>query len=360
MARRIAVVLALLCVAAVAQLTPASPITFVTAAPSGACTPGEQMQYRVSTGVLYSCQSSTWAAIGATSGTVSSVGLALPNIFTITVSPITSSGTLTATLATQAANRIFSGPATGADAAPTFRALAVADIPAGVDAAKLNGTSFAGTSGNLVAFGAANIPADSSIATATVVKGAAALDTAGYVPYVSSAGTLAIDATAANEFFWDASAHALCLGCNVLGATRMQLSVASGASLWGVSSAALGSSSGSTGAFFTSLLPDAADRRLGAFLFGYLNGTTARNSVAMEAYSSQAWVDNSHQGSYIQFAITPNDTNGRAAVLKLDNSTTANDIRMLVYDVSAGALVRATRGAADSGGSGFRVLRIPN
>ena len=66
-------------------------------------------------------------AFGA--GTVSSVGLSLPNIFTVTGSPVTSSGTLTASLATQTANQIFAGPTTGSAAAPGFRSLVAADIP---------------------------------------------------------------------------------------------------------------------------------------------------------------------------------------------------------------------------------------
>jgi hypothetical protein len=70
-------------------------------------------------------------------GTVTSVGLSLPNLFTVTGSPVTASGTLTATLATQAANRVFAGPTTGADAAPTFRALVAEDIPA-LTAAKIS------------------------------------------------------------------------------------------------------------------------------------------------------------------------------------------------------------------------------
>lgn len=44
----------------------------------------------------------------------------------------------------------------------------------------------------------------------------------------------------------------------------------------------------------------------------------------------------------------------------VDGSTTADDTRLLLYDVTAGALVRVTRGAIDSGGVGFRVLRVPN
>jgi hypothetical protein len=62
-------------------------------------------------------------------GTVTSVALSLPSIFTVSGSPVSSSGTLSASLATQAANKILAGPNTGADASPTFRALVAADIP---------------------------------------------------------------------------------------------------------------------------------------------------------------------------------------------------------------------------------------
>lgn len=62
--------------------------------------------------------------------TVSSVGLSLPSIFTVTGSPVTGAGTLTATLANQNANAVFAGPASGSAAPPTFRPLAIADMPA--------------------------------------------------------------------------------------------------------------------------------------------------------------------------------------------------------------------------------------
>lgn len=65
-------------------------------------------------------------AIG--SGTVTSVGLSLPAIFTVSGSPVTSTGTLTATLASQTANTVFAAP-NGAAGTPTFRALVAADIP---------------------------------------------------------------------------------------------------------------------------------------------------------------------------------------------------------------------------------------
>lgn len=63
-------------------------------------------------------------------GTVTSVGLSLPSIMSVSGSPVTSSGTLTGALTTQAVNAIFAGPSSGAAAAPTFRSLTTADIPA--------------------------------------------------------------------------------------------------------------------------------------------------------------------------------------------------------------------------------------
>jgi uncharacterized protein (TIGR02145 family) len=61
-------------------------------------------------------------------GTVTSVGLSLPAIFTLTGSPLTTSGTLTATLASQTANMVFSSPDAGAGV-PVFRSLVASDIP---------------------------------------------------------------------------------------------------------------------------------------------------------------------------------------------------------------------------------------
>jgi len=66
-----------------------------------------------------------------TGGTVTSVGLSLPaSVFSVTGSPVTSSGTLTGSFTTQSANIIFAGPSSGVASAPTFRSLVAADIPA--------------------------------------------------------------------------------------------------------------------------------------------------------------------------------------------------------------------------------------
>ena len=72
----------------------------------------------------------TWSAPAATG--VTSVGLSGPSIFTVSGSPVTSSGTLTFSLNTQAANIVFAGPSSGSAATPTFRSLVLADLPSGI------------------------------------------------------------------------------------------------------------------------------------------------------------------------------------------------------------------------------------
>lgn len=69
----------------------------------------------------------TWATPGG-GGTVTSVGLSLPSIFSVSGSPVTGSGTLTGSLTTQSANTVLAGPSSGGAATPTFRALVTADF----------------------------------------------------------------------------------------------------------------------------------------------------------------------------------------------------------------------------------------
>jgi hypothetical protein len=68
---------------------------------------------------------------GGGSGTVTSVGLSMPAIFSVAGSPITTAGTFTVSLVTETANRVWAGPSTGSPATPAFRALVAADLPAG-------------------------------------------------------------------------------------------------------------------------------------------------------------------------------------------------------------------------------------
>lgn len=63
-------------------------------------------------------------------GSVTSVALSLPTaLFDVSGSPVTTSGTLSATLDSQSANQVFAGPSSGGAATPGFRALVAGDIP---------------------------------------------------------------------------------------------------------------------------------------------------------------------------------------------------------------------------------------
>ncbi|AVH85346.1 hypothetical protein RsoM2USA_418 [Ralstonia phage RsoM2USA] len=71
----------------------------------------------------------TISATGSGTGSVTSVALSMPSIFNVSGSPVTTTGTLTATLAGQNANTFLSGPGSGPADIPTFRAIAPADLP---------------------------------------------------------------------------------------------------------------------------------------------------------------------------------------------------------------------------------------
>lgn len=90
----------------------------------------------------------TNAVSSAGGGTVTSVALSLPSFITVSGSPVTSSGTLTGTLASQTANQVFAAP-NGSNGAPTFRSLVAADIPALSYLSSSGGT----VSGNLTVTG---------------------------------------------------------------------------------------------------------------------------------------------------------------------------------------------------------------
>jgi hypothetical protein len=93
---------------------------------SNGCTAGQFSYYD---GAAWACRTIVPGDISGGSGSVSSVALAAPAIYTVTGSPITTTGTLTLTLATQTANFVWAGPASAGPTAPTFRALVNADLP---------------------------------------------------------------------------------------------------------------------------------------------------------------------------------------------------------------------------------------
>lgn len=146
------------------------PTVEATAAPQGSL----YLRIGASGGKVYSKQdagtTTNWTELGS-GGSVSSVALSLPSIFSVSGSPVTGSGTLTGTLVGQIANSVWAGPASGPSAPPTFRLLVSDDIPA-LSAAKITsgqGTLSTSTSGVTIGTGtnALLTNATVNIATAT-------------------------------------------------------------------------------------------------------------------------------------------------------------------------------------------------
>jgi hypothetical protein len=148
--------------------------------------------------VLVALQKLAGNIAGAGTGSVTSVDLSLPSLFTVTGTPVTTSGTLSATLATQAAGVVLAGPVSGAAAAPTFRALTAGDVNLGTASTPqfaALGLGVAPASGFELTLGGSTIQL---VSTVTI-----------------SGSTYTLDVTAANEFVTAAA---------IAGATTINLS----------------------------------------------------------------------------------------------------------------------------------------
>jgi hypothetical protein len=90
-------------------------------------TPGDDMFYGTN-----GSGTRGWYALSSYSGTVTSVGLSDTSttaIYSISGSPVTTSGTIDITLKTQSAATFLAGPATGSAAQPAFRDIQATDVP---------------------------------------------------------------------------------------------------------------------------------------------------------------------------------------------------------------------------------------
>lgn len=80
------------------------------------------------TSPITSPTASDFTGLWQSKGSVTSVSLSLPGIFSLTGSPVTSAGTFTVTLASQTAKYFFAAP-NGANGAPIFRLIVASDLP---------------------------------------------------------------------------------------------------------------------------------------------------------------------------------------------------------------------------------------
>jgi len=118
--------------AALSPLTTAGDIIYENATPLPARLPiGTTGQILTVVGGL-----PAWAN-SATSGTVTSVALTVPSIFSVTGSPITTSGTLAVTLNSESANTFFAAP-NGSAGTPTFRSIVNGDLTSITTLSSLN------------------------------------------------------------------------------------------------------------------------------------------------------------------------------------------------------------------------------
>lgn len=154
--------------------------------------------------------STTGGGGGGGGGTVTSVKMTVPSGFTVTGSPITTSGTLAVSLDSQAANKVLASPSNAAGI-PSFRLLVASDIP-NLDAAKI-------TTGTL---NAARIPnLDASKITSGTFNAARIPDLSGKYVTLDSAQTITgkktftggVDANYIDlgdaRLVWDSGTHSL-------------------------------------------------------------------------------------------------------------------------------------------------------
>lgn len=103
------------------------------------------------TGQVLKFDGTNWAASNPTLGTVTSVGLSVPSFLSVSGGPVTSSGTLAVSLASQSANTVFAAP-NGSSGSPTFRTLKIGDIFSTVGGLSFLNTTPACTGGTALTY----------------------------------------------------------------------------------------------------------------------------------------------------------------------------------------------------------------
>jgi hypothetical protein len=171
----------------------------------------------------------TWTTVTGV-GTVTSVGLSLPNIFNVTGSPVTAAGTLTGDFVVQTANTVFAGPTTGSSTPPTFRALVNADIPT-----TLSGKTIDGSLNTLSNIANASLVNDSvTIGTTSIDLGATSLTLGGLTSLALTQDPVSA-LQAATKQYVDNVAQGLDVKASCIAATTANISLSGAQTIDGVS-----------------------------------------------------------------------------------------------------------------------------
>jgi len=108
------------------------------------------------------------------------------------------------------------------------------------------------------------------------------------------------------------------------------------------------------------------------FLLNLGTGATSAVGIRGQANQANTYIVDAGEVLFETTSKTSGAANGTASLkganvaegivdgIKVDGSTTTGDTRLFIYDIDNATMERVTVGAADSGGSGFKLLRIAN
>lgn len=91
-----------------------------------------------------------------------------------------------------------------------------------------------------------------------------------------------------------------------------------------------------------------------------MNTGGLRLAIAGSAGTPSARLNSNNTGLFSDVAGAVQLSASGVESVRADDDATAGNTRLMIYDVDNATLERVTVGAADSGGAGFKVLRIPN
>lgn len=92
---------------------------------------------------------------------------------------------------------------------------------------------------------------------------------------------------------------------------------------------------------------------------GY-DGTTFQTTGGYLYEATENWANPGNRGSRCRVQAVKIGTNAVQDAATFDADGAAGQFNFTIWDVTAGALVRPSRGPADSGGAGFRMMVVPN